>query len=419
MSASISVTCGRFSLGWDDLCTACQFVHEFQLDVGSRGHELLHTSVLIMKDTRDGNSPRCEKVPTGARAPRLLLQEDSEGPEGSLKYAEIYDGGSSRPRFDINLLLLRWAQATDPRDKVYALLSISSSVSQTIRPDYTMSVSQVYTKTATSLWFIPGVSKLSFLSFVQHSDRKLLSHDLPSWVPDWRKELHAPWLINNSGFRTATAMAPKANQPNYLSPSIQINGATIMKISVVGPQAGAKAGMPPQSILNTLPNPYSSEWNETLAEALNFSEDPLGKLAPSMKCACRAPFWTWHDRVKDRVATDSPQDHGDWEVLAPPGTATPATIGSDTVEWDQLDGNVGIAYGRRVFITDLGYIGLVPLASMVGDEVCVLLGSKVPYVIRREGTQYRFVGECYVFGMMDGEVLEGIDNKDVGFLEFI
>ena len=112
-----------------------------QLGVGSRGHELLHTSVLIMKDTRDGNSLLREKVPTGARAPRLLLQEDSEGPEGSLKYVKIYDGGSSRPRFDINLLLLRWAQATDSRDKVYALLSISSSVSQTIRPDYTMSVS--------------------------------------------------------------------------------------------------------------------------------------------------------------------------------------------------------------------------------------------------------------------------------------
>jgi len=79
------------------------------------------------------------------------------------------------------------------------------------------------------------VSKLSFLNFVQHSDRKLLGHDQPSWIPDWRKELHAPWLINNSGFRTATAMAPKAYQPNYLSPSIQTTGATLMKISVVGP----------------------------------------------------------------------------------------------------------------------------------------------------------------------------------------
>ncbi|KAK3983887.1 het-6-heterokaryon incompatibility protein, partial [Cladorrhinum sp. PSN332] len=68
---------------------------------------------------------------------------------------------------------------------------------------------------------------------------------------------------------------------------------------------------------------------------------------------------------------------------------------------------------RRVFVTELGYIGLAPIASMLGDEVCVLMGSKVPHVIRRDGDIYRFVGECYVYGIMDGEVLQGIDVDDV------
>jgi hypothetical protein len=55
---------------------------------------------------------------------------------------------------------------------------------------------------------------------------------------------------------------------------------------------------------------------------------------------------------------------------------------------------------------------------MVRDQVCVLMGSKIPHVIRRHGDIYRFVGECHMYGIMDGEVLQGLDVDDFGFLEF-
>jgi hypothetical protein len=48
---------------------------------------------------------------------------------------------------------------------------------------------------------------------------------------------------------------------------------------------------------------------------------------------------------------------------------------------------------------------------MSGDVVVVLFGGKVPFVLRRvyearDGEQWRLVGECYVDGVMFGEVLD-------------
>ena len=191
-----------------------------------------------------------------------------------------------------------------------------------------------------------------------------------------------------------------------------------MKIAVLGPQAGVKAGTPPQSILDALPKPYACSWSDVLAEGLDLEEEPRGRLAPSPTSACTTPFWEWRKKCKDGPPRDFPPGQGQWEVICPAAGAAASTVGADTVQWDQLEGNSGIASGRRVFVTELGYIGLAPLASMVGDEICVLMGSKVPHAVRRDGETYRFVGECYVFGMMDGEVLEGLDEIYTEFLEF-
>lgn len=49
----------------------------------------------------------------------------------------------------------------------------------------------------------------------------------------------------------------------------------------------------------------------------------------------------------------------------------------------------------------------VPPLSRVGDEVCVLFGMEVPFILRpvpgSSSLEYELVGECYVHGMMDGE----------------
>lgn len=63
---------------------------------------------------------------------------------------------------------------------------------------------------------------------------------------------------------------------------------------------------------------------------------------------------------------------------------------------------------RAMFVTKNGYLGLAPWNARVKDVVCVLLGGCTPYLLRRaeNSERYRFVGECYVYGIMAGELFD-------------
>ena len=63
---------------------------------------------------------------------------------------------------------------------------------------------------------------------------------------------------------------------------------------------------------------------------------------------------------------------------------------------------------RSLFTMEGGYIGLGPPGTMQGDRLCVLLGCALPLLIRQQGQQYRLVGQCYVYGMMHGEMVEEV-----------
>ncbi|KAG1889327.1 heterokaryon incompatibility protein-domain-containing protein [Suillus subluteus] len=65
---------------------------------------------------------------------------------------------------------------------------------------------------------------------------------------------------------------------------------------------------------------------------------------------------------------------------------------------------------RRVFSTEEGDIGIAHQGARVGDEVVVVPGAAVPFVVREvEGGAYALIGEAFVHGAMDGEALEGKD----------
>ncbi|SCV57500.1 uncharacterized protein FFB14_15174 [Fusarium fujikuroi] len=62
---------------------------------------------------------------------------------------------------------------------------------------------------------------------------------------------------------------------------------------------------------------------------------------------------------------------------------------------------------RRFAATDIGLIGYVPMRAKKGDLVCILYGSDVPFVVKKEAEgKYSLVGECYMHGIMEGEALE-------------
>ncbi|KAI0434619.1 hypothetical protein F5Y09DRAFT_236329 [Xylaria sp. FL1042] len=74
-----------------------------------------------------------------------------------------------------------------------------------------------------------------------------------------------------------------------------------------------------------------------------------------------------------------------------------------------------LSFERRLCVTKNGYIGLVPPLTRVGDVVSIFHGGDAPYLVRSETNpavgkeigvlRCRLVGECYMHGMMDGEMV--------------
>jgi hypothetical protein len=66
---------------------------------------------------------------------------------------------------------------------------------------------------------------------------------------------------------------------------------------------------------------------------------------------------------------------------------------------------------RRFFISKKGYMGIGPESICNGDIICVLLGCRVPVLLRSYQDRYIFVGECFVWGIMDGEAMTGMSEE--------
>jgi hypothetical protein len=66
-----------------------------------------------------------------------------------------------------------------------------------------------------------------------------------------------------------------------------------------------------------------------------------------------------------------------------------------------------VSQGRELFITEQGFLGLGPSTVRKDDQVWLLSDSRVPFVLRpfAETASFTLVGECYIHGVMYGEML--------------
>ena len=62
--------------------------------------------------------------------------------------------------------------------------------------------------------------------------------------------------------------------------------------------------------------------------------------------------------------------------------------------------------GRSGFATKHGFIRIGPDTMRPGDVIAVLFGGKVPFVLRPQSDHYIFLGDCYVHGIINGELIE-------------
>ncbi|KAH8896328.1 HET-domain-containing protein [Thozetella sp. PMI_491] len=143
------------------------------------------------------------------------------------------------------------------------------------------------------------------------------------------------------------------------------------------------------------------------------------------------PFWEWrrrHDktalrqsnmkrpnRVLDGVFATTPTETRQARNLIHAALLKEPSI---VPTGDSRNGLEKYALSRCFFVTSRGYFALGPKDVQPGDKVVVLHGAHVPFILRpcrRQNKGFRMVGEAYVSGIMQGEVVVDwkLGNREV------
>lgn len=87
--------------------------------------------------------------------------------------------------------------------------------------------------------------------------------------------------------------------------------------------------------------------------------------------------------------------------------------GTPSGKVDFLDRVQRVVYNRNIIQTcpipgyPKGFVGIAPQKAQKSDIVCILFGCSVPVVLQpQKNGEYKFIGECYVHGVMDGELVD-------------
>ncbi|KAL2125554.1 hypothetical protein VTJ04DRAFT_1919 [Mycothermus thermophilus] len=127
-------------------------------------------------------------------------------------------------------------------------------------------------------------------------------------------------------------------------------------------------------------------------------------------------FHRWYDEHDPSRSGPAKNDSGDDGNVIGGGQADNEETVSARQQVEAVQGKLGnlmdVQQGRRCFLTHEGFVGLGPRGMKVGDVVVVLKGASVPVVLRHSGQKgqqevFRYVGEAYCYGVMDGEWTEG------------
>ena len=298
---------------------------------------------------------------------------------------------------------------SDPRDKVYAFLGhplayplISNNL---VRPDYQKTPAQVYLELSNALIQHTG---LRVLTTVEHTQSTILE-DLPSWVTRWDVSLvmNDIFKVPNTRFsasagRTASASVFAGNnlilqgiildkvQHSYTIYINEVSGISFENTST-GERRGLKQVLEGLCKLDDSPRVYSAP------EIAFCSTLCIGGSAFERNSARRAVSLAMMFENRGQ---------------APKDTCTQENIDDALVYFSEVK---AVCMNRTVVVTDRGFYGLAPLLTAPGDVACIIVGVDVPFILRPRGDAgiFRLLGESYIHGVMEGQVKEMLERKEV------
>ena len=288
------------------------------------------------------------------------------------------------------LISCRHHDATDPRDKVYGVLGmVSPRSSARLLPDYGKDLVDVYTDVVQyQLDTSAYEGMLDFLGADGLPEGGMTG--LPSWLPDWRHRdrYHLP-------FRKVSQNEASTPRPGRRASTSTVYGAS-----------GTAEALAALNIPITDVARIEGRCLKVNGYRVGYLHDVQPVLEPGRLDAMD----TWRESLREGLYFTGELEAGAFNRL----------VTADLHNGSRSDGAVGEINPEDVLVASSGRrlarvvqkdwsaegMALAPQGARAGDEVFVLFGGQVLYVLRAVGGAYRFLGECYVHGLMDGEVLD-------------
>ncbi|KAK1758193.1 heterokaryon incompatibility protein-domain-containing protein [Echria macrotheca] len=324
--------------------------------------------------------------------------------------------------------------STDPRDKIYALVDICPPLPNFLI-SYEKPTDQVFRDFTEAM--IEHCNNLEILQFAGVNHKPSANpHNLPSWVPNFEHLDHPifpyPNMLNtrhsskhmSNSFKIWNASPyPHSLEPPSPISSFRPKGMQVGAIAEVLPPVPGAGGDPGwlyaayrrfgtqydtpmlkchilQAYIRTILGDYYANANQKL-------------MSYTGRFGLAGTFWHKHRAAWAPLLQKMDLSGGLDEILL-------GQKGSLTVQFGDHDREVTRATREKwrtlhFFMTKNGYMGYGP-SCRAGDVVCIIFGCSVPLVLRPEGQGFVILGQCFVLGVMDGELF-GPGPGDVELVE--
>ncbi|KAF4833672.1 hypothetical protein CGCTS75_v003478 [Colletotrichum tropicale] len=371
----------------------------------------------------------------------VRLTRDTEW-KAILPLLGVIAGTQPRIRTSLQLLDLilesRSLSCTNPEDRIFGMLGVTSQDigSEYLAKDSSLSAMDFFRNFV--LWDVFHNDSLRALGI--SSNKTCSQYSSPSWVPDFER-LDPQRTLTGTKIRhkfNASARLPKQVWASDEETVLHIKGRIVDTLHTVGKGAA------------TAPDTFTEESLSLSHLVINKHMIEEAKdiwLAATKRLAqCRDPVimvgvkkgylatpqangkisWTPFLRTLMCDRTEEGRKPTKDFILEDSASFVHQTLQVDVIPEHllHLKGDrpkaiavlrafLALTESRRFAATDIGLTGYVPMRAKKGDLVCILFGSEVPFVVRREaGGKYSLVGECYIHGIMYGQALTMAVIKD-------
>jgi heterokaryon incompatibility protein (HET) len=339
--------------------------------------------------------------------------------------------------------------ATDPRDKIYSVLGFSSIK---IFPDYNKPVCEVYYEFAKYVIEQNDLDIVTYSGLSMHEQPPSSLSKLMSWVPDWNFIAVTKGLYRYGGNRDYSAGGDLSKLSMQSLPAIHgdilsVCGVSCGEICTLEPIDGFKDILPlcTRYLSVTNSNEYPTGipriqafWSvfldgikqfhdsQSLSENPEFSNLALTFLIIMLRSKfIEAGTLDWKEYLEKELPQLGLSTNHEFVISFYRrffqqykssdddfGVQIPAIelLQPDIRYISQVGMSLGMTLGRGLLQTKNGYLGHAPREARPGDFIFILLGCKVPLVLRQVGSYYVNIGSCFVLGFSKGEAVQDIEE---------